>query len=160
MKDSLLPVVLRPNADHGLLIHDTPHSVGLLWTSDQLVAETSTWQNTTLTTDIHASGGIQTHNISRRAAANLRLRPRSYRDRLMKVFESDERLCRLCIAWRPTSFVLLYGWWQVFSFMSSGSLLDNREVMRALFYFIPLVGYNNNNRLFIFDWNWVDTRWQ
>jgi len=27
--------------------------VGLLWTSDQLVAETSTWQHTILTTDIH-----------------------------------------------------------------------------------------------------------
>jgi hypothetical protein len=42
-------VALRPNAGHGLLIHEvsgsyktTPHSVGLLWTSDQLVAETST----------------------------------------------------------------------------------------------------------------------
>jgi hypothetical protein len=32
---------------------DTPHSVGLLWTRVQLVAETSTWQNTTLTTDRH-----------------------------------------------------------------------------------------------------------
>ena len=38
----------------GLLIHEVsrshstthPHSVGLLWTSDQLVAETSTWQHT------------------------------------------------------------------------------------------------------------------
>jgi len=30
---------------------DTPHSVGLLWTSDQSVAETSTWQHTTLTPD-------------------------------------------------------------------------------------------------------------
>ena len=29
----------------------TQQSVGLLWTSDQLVAETSTWQHTTLTTD-------------------------------------------------------------------------------------------------------------
>jgi hypothetical protein len=28
---------------------DTPHSVGLLWTRDQLVADTSTWQHTTLT---------------------------------------------------------------------------------------------------------------
>jgi hypothetical protein len=27
---------------------NTPHSVGLLWMSDQLVAETSTWQHTTL----------------------------------------------------------------------------------------------------------------
>jgi len=26
---------------------DTPHSVGLLWTSDQPVSETSTWQHTT-----------------------------------------------------------------------------------------------------------------
>jgi hypothetical protein len=26
--------------------HDTQHSVGLLWKSDQLVAETSTWQHT------------------------------------------------------------------------------------------------------------------
>jgi hypothetical protein len=32
---------------------DTPHSVGLLWTSDQLEVETSTWQHTTLTRDKH-----------------------------------------------------------------------------------------------------------
>jgi len=49
-------VALRPNAFHGLLFLEvsrsyTPQSVGLLWTSDQLVAETSTWQHTTLTTD-------------------------------------------------------------------------------------------------------------
>jgi hypothetical protein len=32
--------------------HTTTHqSVGLLWTSDQLIAETSTWQHMTLTTD-------------------------------------------------------------------------------------------------------------
>jgi hypothetical protein len=30
-----------------------PQSVGLLWTSDQLVAETSTWQHTTHVTDKH-----------------------------------------------------------------------------------------------------------
>ena len=30
---------------------DTPQSVGLLWTSDRSVAETSTWQHTTLTRD-------------------------------------------------------------------------------------------------------------
>ena len=38
--------------------------------------ETSTRQHTTLTADIHAPGGIRTHNLSRRAAADLRLRPR------------------------------------------------------------------------------------
>ena len=56
-------------------------SVGLLWTSDQLVAETSTWQRTTLTIDIHAFGGIRTHDLSKRAAADLRLRPRGHWDR-------------------------------------------------------------------------------
>jgi hypothetical protein len=51
--------------------NDAPQSVGLLWTSDQLVAETSTWQHTTLTTDKYPlSGGIRTHNLSRRAALN------------------------------------------------------------------------------------------
>ena len=31
--------------------NDAAQSVGLLWTSDQLVAETSTWQHTTLATE-------------------------------------------------------------------------------------------------------------
>jgi hypothetical protein len=51
-------VALRRNAGHGLLILEflyhtqrSPQSVELLWTSDQLVAETSTLQHTTLTTD-------------------------------------------------------------------------------------------------------------
>ena len=35
----------------GLTHNDAAQSVGLPWTSDQLVAETSTWQHTTLTTD-------------------------------------------------------------------------------------------------------------
>ena len=50
----------QPLVDLGTLIievskshSDTPHSVGLLWTSDQLVAETSTWRHTTLTRDRH-----------------------------------------------------------------------------------------------------------
>jgi hypothetical protein len=66
--------------DHTLL--DTPQSVGLLWTSDQLVAETST-DNTqhSQQTDIHAHGGIRTHNPSKRAAEDLRLRPHGHWDR-------------------------------------------------------------------------------
>jgi len=53
-------MALRPNEGHGLLIlevsrshTDAPQSVGLLWTSDQVVAETSTCQHTTLTADKH-----------------------------------------------------------------------------------------------------------
>jgi hypothetical protein len=44
------PVAVQPSAGYGLLVprgfvithNDAPHSVGLLWTSDQLIAETST----------------------------------------------------------------------------------------------------------------------
>jgi hypothetical protein len=58
--------------------NDAPLSVGLLWTSDQPVTETSIWQHTTLTTNIHAHGGIPNHNLSRRAAADHRLKPRGH----------------------------------------------------------------------------------
>jgi len=51
------PVALQPKAGHGLLIDDVSRShtttVGLLWASDQGVAETSTWQHTALTIDKH-----------------------------------------------------------------------------------------------------------
>jgi len=61
---------------------DTPHSVRLLWTSDQPDAETSTWQHTTVTTDRHqCPGGIQTHNPRKRAAADPRLRSLGRRNR-------------------------------------------------------------------------------
>ena len=36
----------------------------------------------TLTTNVHVPGGIRTHDLSRRAAADLRLRPRDQWDRL------------------------------------------------------------------------------
>ena len=56
-------LALQPNAVYDLLIHevfldhtqpDATQSVGLPWTNDQLVAGTSTWQHTTLTTDRHS----------------------------------------------------------------------------------------------------------
>jgi hypothetical protein len=53
-------MALQPVVGLGLLIieasrlhSDTPHSVGLLWTSDQPDAETPTSPHTTLTTDRH-----------------------------------------------------------------------------------------------------------
>ena len=81
----------QPSVGQGFLIYevsrshnDTPHSVGLLWTSDQLVAETFTWRHAqnSQQTKVHAPGGIRTHNLSRRAAADLRLRPRGHWERL------------------------------------------------------------------------------
>jgi len=50
--------------------------------SDQLIAETSTWQHTTLTTDRQSCpSGIRTHNLNRREVADLRHRQRGHRDR-------------------------------------------------------------------------------
>jgi hypothetical protein len=63
---------LWPPRSRGFLIthNDAPQSVGILWTSDQSVAETSTWQHTQQK-NIHSHGGIRTHDRSRRAAADL-----------------------------------------------------------------------------------------
>jgi len=79
----------QPSVRQGLLIIEvsTSHtttssqSIRLLWTSDQLVAETSDNTQHSLHTDIHAPIRIRTHNLSRRAAADLRLRPRNQWDR-------------------------------------------------------------------------------
>jgi hypothetical protein len=59
----------------------TPHSLGLLWMSDQSNTETSTWQHTTQQTDINAPCRIQTHNSSKWAAADPCLRRQGHWDR-------------------------------------------------------------------------------
>jgi hypothetical protein len=58
---------------------DTPHSVGLLWTSDRPVAETSTWQHATFTRDRHHDrSGIRTRNSNKGTAADPHLRLRGH----------------------------------------------------------------------------------
>jgi hypothetical protein len=99
-------LALQPSAGYDILVprgflithNDPSQSVGLFWTSDQLVAETSTWQHTTYTTYKHPcsrwdffstfiqqywQARIRTHDRSRRAALDLRLRPRGHWDRHM-----------------------------------------------------------------------------
>ena len=49
---------------------DIPHSVGLLWTSYRRAAETSDNTQYSQEENIHAAGGIRTHNPSNRAAAD------------------------------------------------------------------------------------------
>ena len=63
--------------------NDAPKSLRLLWTSDQPVAERDLYPTTqhSQQTNIQALGGIRTHNISRRAAVDLRLRTRGHWDR-------------------------------------------------------------------------------
>jgi len=60
-------VALQPNVVHGLLKHEvsrshttTHQSVGLLWTRDERVAKTSTWQHEhSQQKDIHAPVGFE-----------------------------------------------------------------------------------------------------
>jgi len=60
----------------------TPHSEGILRTSDQPDAQISTWQHTTLTTDIYDTDRIRTRNPSNSAAADPHFWPHSHWDRL------------------------------------------------------------------------------
>ena len=55
--------------------NEASQSVGLLWTSDQLVAETPTCQHTTLTTDIHAHSNPQFQRASCRRPTPQTARP-------------------------------------------------------------------------------------
>jgi len=88
-----LPWRNSPPGGQGLLIvqdslshSDTTNSVGPLWTSDQPDAETSTLTEH----NIHKRqkslppGRIRTHDPSKRAAADPRLRPRGHWDRRRK----------------------------------------------------------------------------
>ena len=86
------PVALRPNAGHGLHIlevsgsHTTTHhsrqdSSGRVISSSQRPLPDNTQQS--LQTDIHAPGGTRNHDLNRRAAAELRLRPRGKWNRLL-----------------------------------------------------------------------------
>ena len=61
----------------GTTLQKILQSVGLLWTRDRPVADTSTWQDTTLTTNSHAPGGNGTRDPTRRPAADPRLLDRS-----------------------------------------------------------------------------------
>jgi hypothetical protein len=73
---------------HVITLRHTPQSVGLLWTRDRPVAETSTRQHKHCTREkkIHAPSGIRTHDPTKRSAAYLRLRPRGRWDRLINSY--------------------------------------------------------------------------
>ena len=83
------PVALRPNTGHGLLIlevsrsHTTMYqnrcdsSGGMISSSQRPLPDNTQHSQQT---NIHSPGGIRTHDLSRRAAADLRLRPRGHWD--------------------------------------------------------------------------------
>ena len=88
--DIFFPVALRPNAGQGLLIlevsksYTTKHnsrydSSGRVISSSHRPLADNTQHSQQ--TNIHDSGGIRTHDFSRRATADLRLRPHGHWDR-------------------------------------------------------------------------------
>ena len=88
----------QPTVRHNLLIiqasrlhSDTPHSVGLLWTSDQSDAERPLPDKTQHShgTDIHVPDEIRARNPSKPAAAGPRLRPGGQWDQPYKTYTHD-----------------------------------------------------------------------
>jgi hypothetical protein len=81
--------------------HTYRRAVGLLWTSDQPVAEASTYTEIhnieTQETNIHAPSGIRTRDPSNRAAADLRITP------------CNKLLLILIIAYLAKKFPVFYG---------------------------------------------------
>ena len=84
LSQTFFPVALRPNAGHGLLMlevsrsHTTTHhsrqdSSGRVISPSQRLQPDNTQHSTQ--TNIHAPGGIRSHNPNKRAAVDLRLRP-------------------------------------------------------------------------------------
>ena len=85
-------MVLEPIIETSRSQSDTPHSVGLLSNSDGSVAENSTRQHTTLTRERYSDpGGIRTLNLSKRAAADPRLRSRGHWDRLSSLIVTKNK---------------------------------------------------------------------
>jgi len=112
------PMALRPNAGHDLLIievsrsHTTAHhsrwdSSGRMINSSQRPLPDSTQHSQH--TNIHAPGGIRTHDLSRRAAADLRLRPRGHWERHWNKLVETEML--LHTKYKSAGYHYLGVWW-------------------------------------------------
>ena len=76
-------------ANNNLWLTHTHHSIGLLRTRDRLVTDLTNYSQQT---DIHASCRIRTRNLSKRAAADPRLRPRGRWD--PRSFLTDKSILR------------------------------------------------------------------
>ena len=110
------PVALRPNVGHGLLIHEvsrshttTQHSrqdsSGRVISSSQRPLPDNTRHSQQ--TNIHTAGGIRTHDLNWRAAADLCLRPRGHWDRHTI---NTRRPIRCWPAFRLTRYLRCHRW--------------------------------------------------
>jgi len=76
--------------------HTNTHSAGLLWKSYRPVAKTSIWQHATFARDRRLClGGIRTRNPSKRAAADVCLRTRCYRNRRVQQLHNRKHSTKL-----------------------------------------------------------------
>jgi len=73
---------------HTTTHHSRQDSSGRVIISSQRPLPDNTTLTTNKQTNTHVSGGIQTHNLSRRAAEDLRLRPRGHWDRPLQQIPS------------------------------------------------------------------------
>jgi len=98
----VLVLVHQPPVGHGLLIHEvsrshtTTHHIwedssGRVISSSQRPLPDNTRQSQQ--TNIHSPGGIRTQNLSRRAAADLRLRLRGHWDRQPTYLSNRNKYC-------------------------------------------------------------------
>ena len=111
-----------PPVGQGLLIieaswshSDTPHTVGLLWTSDQPEAETSTWQHTTIRqtsmppagfeNTIPASERPQTHALDRAANWESALWSLGSRIRILVRVPCANKIGRYCLRAHSPAYV-------------------------------------------------------
>ena len=114
--------------------NDTPQSVGLVWTSDHLIVETSTWQHTTLTTDKHPCPGWDSNPQSQQSTGR---RPTPYTARALGpaiiyyciIFLWDHR--RICGP-SLTETSLCGAWLQDFTWPSLQSNSVNTEFFVSL----------------------------
>jgi hypothetical protein len=77
-------VAQQPNAGQGRLIFEVSRS----HTMTPADCRDLYWQQTTLTTDIHATGEIRTHEPSKRSAANPRLKPFGHWNKQFHILEA------------------------------------------------------------------------
>jgi len=102
-RDSPPPSGPGPPHSRGFWIthNDAPQSVGLLCTSDQLVAETSNWQHTILTRHPCLRWDSNPRSQQASGAADLRLRPRAHWDRHNEI--KRNKFKEICLA-KPNVF--------------------------------------------------------
>jgi len=90
-------LILDVSRSHTTTHHSRQDSSGRVISSSQRPLPDNTQQSQQ--TDIHAPGGIRTHNLSRRAAADLRLRWRGHWDR--RLINVNRDICLFLIEFPP-----------------------------------------------------------